>query len=144
MEKHNWQAHFAKNGNFREEGIGDLGEKVAANYLLAQGYELLAANFSNRRGYLVGEIDLVVRNKKGQVIFVEVKTRRNFKSESNHGIFPENAITPAKIRKLERAAGIFLKQNGYQDVHWRIDAVAVVFNFVSRKISLRHIKYIRR
>ncbi len=123
--------------------LGDKGEKVAANFLIAQGYEIVAANFSNDKGYRLGEIDLIVKNKQGKIIFVEVKTRKNMKSDSNEGIIPENAITPNKIRKLEKAANVFLKLNGLMDVAWRIDAVAIIFNYVTRKISIKHIKYIR-
>jgi len=123
--------------------LGDRGEKVAANYLIAQGYEIIAANFSNTKGYRLGEVDLVVKNKQGKIIFVEVKTRKNTKSDDNYGIFPENAITPSKIKKLEKAAAVFLKLNGLMEVAWRIDAVAVIFNYVTRKVSIKHIKYIR-
>jgi putative endonuclease len=123
--------------------LGDSGEKVAANYLIAQGYEILAANFSNTKGYRLGEVDLVVKNKQGKIIFVEVKTRKNTKSDDNYGIFPENAITPSKIQKLEKAAAVFLKLNDLMEVAWRIDAVAVIFNYVTRKVSIKHIKYIR-
>ena len=123
--------------------LGDRGEKVAANYLIAQGYEIIAANFSNDKGYRLGEIDLVVKNKQGKIIFVEVKTRKNTKSDNNYGIFPENAIIPSKIQKIEKAAAVFLKLNGLMEVAWRIDAVAVIFNYVTRKISIKHIKYIR-
>ena len=124
--------------------LGDKGEKVAANYLIAQGYEIIAANFSNDKGYRLGEIDLVVKNKKGKVIFVEVKTRKNTKSDNNLGIFPENAITPSKIQKIEKAANVFLQLNGLMEAAWRVDAVAVIFNYVTRKVSIKHIKYIRR
>lgn len=123
--------------------LGDKGEKVAANYLIAQGYKIIAANFTNDEGYCIGEIDLVVKNKKGKIIFVEVKTRKNTRSENNQGIFPENAITPNKIRKIEKAANIFLKLNGLMEVAWRIDAVSVIFNYVNRKVEIKHIKYIR-
>jgi len=123
--------------------LGNKGEKVAANFLIAQGYEVVAANFSNDKGYRLGEIDLVIKNKQGKIIFVEVKTRKNMKSDSNEGIIPENAITPSKIRKLEKAANVFLKLNGLMDVAWRIDAVSIIFNYVTRKISIKHIKYIR-
>ncbi len=123
--------------------LGDSGEKVAANYLLAQGYEIIAANFSNTKGYRLGEVDLVVKNKQGKIIFVEVKTRKNTKSDNNYGIFPENAITPSKIQKIEKAAAVFLKLNDLMEVAWRIDAVAVIFNYVTRKVSIKHIKYIR-
>ena len=122
---------------------GSKGEKVAANYLLAQGYELLEANYFNERGYQWGEIDLVVKNKQGDIIFVEVKTRKNFKTESNDDIVPEENINNAKIRKIQKLAWMFLKENGWEEKNWRIDAVGVIFNYVSRRIEIRHIKYIR-
>ena len=123
--------------------IGNKGEKVAANFLLAQGYEIISANFANDKGYRLGEIDLIVKNKKGVIIFVEVKTRKNYRSSSNKGIFPENAITPEKIKKIEKAANVFLKLNNLLNVEWRIDAVSVIFNYTTRKMTIKHIKYIR-
>ena len=123
--------------------LGDKGEKAAANYLIAQGYEIIAANFSNDRGYRLGEIDLVVKNKKGKIIFVEVKTRKNTRSANNYGIFPENAITPGKIKKIEKAANVFLKLNELMEAAWRIDAVSVIFNYVTRKMEIKHIEHIR-
>jgi putative endonuclease len=123
--------------------LGDKGEKVAANYLLAQGYRLVSANFSNDKGYRWGEIDLIVKNKRQQIIFVEVKTRQNNKSENNDNILPEENITSQKIRKIEKAANIFLKENDLTGFSWRIDAVTIIFNNISRKIAIKHIKYIR-
>ncbi len=123
--------------------IGNKGEKVAANYLLAQGYKLLEANYFNDKGYQWGEIDLIVKNKQGDIIFVEVKTRKNFKTENNDDIVPEENINNAKIVKIQKLAWIFLKENGLEEKNWRIDAVGVIFNYVSRKIEIRHTKYIR-
>ena len=114
----------------RQKGldIGNKGEKVAANYLLARGYKIIGANFFNNKGYRLGEIDLIVKNKKGVVIFVEVKTRKNYKSSNNKGVFPENAITSEKIKKIEKAANVFLKLNNLLNNKWRIDAVSIIFN----------------
>ncbi len=123
--------------------IGNKGEKVAANYLLAQGYKLLEANYFNDKGYQWGEIDLIVKNKQGDIIFVEVKTRKNFKTENNDDIVPEENIGNAKIIKIQKLAWLFLKENGWEEKKWRIDAVGVIFNYVNRKISIKHIKYIR-
>lgn len=56
----------------RAEQAGRAAEDGAAEYLIAQGWQLLA----RRRRTPVGEIDLVVR-RPGLVAFVEVKWRRS-------------------------------------------------------------------
>jgi len=123
--------------------IGNTGEKVAANFLLARGYKIIEANYFNEKGYRWGEIDLIVKNKQEDIIFVEVKTRKNFKTADNSGILPEENITSQKIRKIEKAAILFLKENDWMDKNWRIDAVTVIFNYVTRKVAIKQIKYIR-
>lgn len=50
--------------------IGIAGEVLAAAYLRARGYELLASNYR----FAHREIDLILR-KDGALVFVEVKTR---------------------------------------------------------------------
>src|SRR5215204_5553607 len=60
--------------------LGRRGERLAADYLLARGYELVAANFKlgvgrNRRGAVVeAELDIVAYDGP-TLCFVEVKTR---------------------------------------------------------------------
>ena len=51
--------------------IGNAGEAEAARYLRKKGYTLLASQWRCR----FGELDLVARDKKGTVCFVEVKLR---------------------------------------------------------------------
>lgn len=54
--------------------VGYFGQKLAKNYLLAQGYEILAENYYIRGG----EIDLIAKISQ-KVVFIEVKTRTNFR-----------------------------------------------------------------
>ena len=51
--------------------IGNLGEEMAARYLLTQGYQIMETNFRCRSG----EIDIIAR-KFNCYHFVEVKTMR--------------------------------------------------------------------
>lgn len=51
---------------------GAWGEALAAQYLRAHRYTLVAANFRTR----FGEIDLIVKNRK-YLVFVEVKLRKS-------------------------------------------------------------------
>lgn len=119
--------------------LGQIGEKVAANYLLAQGYELLDANIFNTRGYRVGEIDLIGKEKNGTIVFFEVKCRKG----SRNYVVPEENITAPKIRKIEKAANFYLRKQNLLDCDWRIDAIAIVFDFYTRRMDIKHIKHIR-
>ena len=65
---------------------GQLGEDLAASYLAAHGYTIVARNFRTR----YGEIDIIAC-KDGFVAFVEVKLRKN----ARFGL-PREAVTHAK------------------------------------------------
>lgn len=119
--------------------LGPIGEKVAANYLIAQGYEIIEANYFNHKGYRVGEIDLVAKEKTGTLVFVEVKCRKGKPTE----VVPEENVTSLKIRKIIKAANYYLSRKNLLGVNWRIDLVAIIFDNSTRKLSIRHIKAIR-
>ncbi len=54
--------------------IGAIGEKIAQEYLVNEGYEIVEKNFYCR----FGEVDIVAKNGE-EIIFVEVKTRKQIK-----------------------------------------------------------------
>lgn len=97
--------------------IGALGEQVAVDHLQGMGLRILARNWRCR----YGELDVIAGDDAaGAVVFVEVKTRTG---EQFGGV--AEAVTPAKVRRLRRLAGLWLAQ---QSGHWaavRIDVVAV-------------------
>ena len=93
---------------------GDLGERLAARYLEAEGYEILHRNW--RAGRL--EIDLVARTGR-TVAFVEVKTRRPGVQR------PLEALTPAQRRRIRHAAGAWLRRHPGVGAEFRFDLVAV-------------------
>ena len=106
--------------------LGRRGEAVAAEYLLARGYELVAANFKlgvgrNRRGAVVeAELDLVAYD--GPVLcFVEVKTRR-----SDWFAAPEANVDLRKQRQVTRAARAYRRLLGLSGAPVRYDVVAVI------------------
>lgn len=94
---------------------GDLGEEIAQEYLMKNGYEILEKKFYVRGG----EIDLIAK-KAEEIIFIEVKTRTN----KNFGEIAEQ-INKNKQDKLIRAAEIFLNEYEYQEYPWRIDVIAI-------------------
>jgi len=95
--------------------LGQRGEQLAANKLLALGCKIVEHNFRCP----AGEIDLVTR--RGDLwVFVEVRTRRG----ESFGT-PEQSITARKKRRLIAAAQTYLQEHDLTDVDWRIDVVAV-------------------
>ena len=115
----------------RSKEIGKTGEKIAADYFIKNGYEILETNFQNDLGYRVGEIDIVAREKEtGEIVFVEVKTRQKGSWGSAN---PELAITRAKYKKLFRIIGRYLRQKRLEDTPHRLDAIAVEMDWKKEK-----------
>lgn len=96
--------------------FGNQGEQHAEQYLVKNGYRILARQFRTR----FGEIDLVAQ-QGNEIVFVEVKTRRS----TAHG-FPEDAVTPTKLTRLARAAERFLKERTLEASPYRFDVIAIV------------------
>jgi len=99
-----------------KDELGKRGERLAEAHLLARGYRLVERNWRCRHG----EIDLVVRDDDA-LVFVEVKTR----SSTAFG-HPFEAITPLKLARLRRLAGVWCAAHPEQRGRIRIDAVAVL------------------
>ncbi|MDR2348530.1 MAG: YraN family protein [Bifidobacteriaceae bacterium] len=100
----------------RRRELGRYGEAVAAAYLELQGWRVLDRNWRCRWG----EVDLVAQPEPGTVVFVEVKTRSGEVCGA-----PEEAVTPRKLLRLRRLAGVWLKERGQGARSIRIDVIAV-------------------
>ena len=79
--------------------IGALGEQVAVDYLRSLGLRIVARNWRCR----YGELDVIAAADDDTVVFVEVKTRTG---DGFGGL--EHAVTPQKLRRIRRLAGIWL------------------------------------
>ena len=117
--------------------IGDIGEKIALDYLKKQGYQILDRNFQKPWG----EIDIIVQNNK-EIIFIEVKTRTVSEGQSlRYSPYPEENVRFDKKRKVIRTAQTYLLEKKYHpETSWQIDVIAVELNIQTRKANLRHIK----
>ncbi len=119
--------------NLSNQDLGKWGEELAANYLVDQGYALLASNV--RTPY--GEIDLIVEGTtqvehEKVLVFVEVKTRRS----RSFGP-PEESITHKKQEHLVSSALHYLQE--HPDIHldWRVDVIAIQ-RFAGRSPKIQH------
>lgn len=94
-----------------------MGEALAVDHLTRMGFRIVDRNWRCR----YGELDVIAADDAARaVVFVEVKTRTG----DGYGGLP-NAVTPRKVRRLRRLAGLWLAG---QDVHWaavRIDVIGV-------------------
>lgn len=97
------------------DGTGKAGEAAATHILQQRGYEITRTNYRVREG----EIDLVA-DYKGQIVFVEVKTRRS----DAFGI-AEESLTASKAQRLVDAAQSYLAETGQAGRDWRIDLLAI-------------------
>ena len=96
--------------------IGDAGEQAAADWLAADGHEIIARNWRTR----YCEIDIV--SVKDDVLwFTEVKYRKN--DDFGGGL---GAITAKKQRQMRFAAEMFITKNAqYENYSMRIMAISV-------------------
>lgn len=88
------------------KGKGDKGEARALAHLLRQGLRLVARNYRVAAGPRAfgGEVDLIVRDRDGTLVFVEVRVRR----DGRHG-GAAASVTAAKQRRLRFAARCYLQ-----------------------------------
>jgi putative endonuclease len=107
--------------------LGQKGEQAAAEYLVAEGYEILDRNWRFGKD----EIDIIAE-KGNFIVIVEVKTR----STAYFGE-PEEAVDKQKRRFLIRAANHYVNQKAI-DIEVRFDIVAVIFE--QGRQTIRHIE----
>jgi putative endonuclease len=108
--------------------VGRIGEKIAEEYLVTNGFEIVDKNF--RTPY--GEIDLVAC-KDDLTVFVEVKTRRSL----SFG-YPEGAITARKLQHMISAAQAYMQSKENSDGTWRIDVIAVQIGNKAEVTKITH------
>jgi putative endonuclease len=110
--------------------LGTFGESAARAYLARAGYTILVSNWRCR----IGEIDLVAR-QGGQLVFVEVRTRR-----ADGPIPPEASLPPVKIRRLFSLAEAYLAEADLPaHTPCRIDLIAVTVDHAGHVDRLEHI-----
>ncbi|MGH9171467.1 MAG: YraN family protein [Acidimicrobiales bacterium] len=98
------------------QALGSHGEALAARWYEARGYDVVARNWRIRDA----ELDLVMR-RGGLLVFCEVKTRR----DDRFGTAAE-AVTPAKQRRVRRAAVAYLGASSERPKQLRFDVACVV------------------
>lgn len=103
--------------------VGQRAEETALQFLLNQGFQLVAQNYHCK----MGEIDLIV-HKNRLLVFVEVRQRKI-------GVFGNAAasVTLVKQRKISLTAAFFLQVHPeFESFDCRFDVIAID---VSRRLK---------
>jgi len=107
--------------------IGRRGEDAAAAYLERQGMTIVDRNWRNGRG----EIDIVALDGQ-ELVVCEVKTRASTSAGQ-----PEEAVSPAKQRRLARLAQAYVAASDVSKMTVRFDVISIVVLRDDRAL-LRH------
>lgn len=106
--------------------LGDVGERLAAEFLTEHGYRIVVTNFKvpvgrNSKGVTVtGEIDIIALDGE-TLCFVEVKTRR---SDEFTPIITN--VDRRKQRQITRTARVYRRIFNLMDTPFRFDVVTVL------------------
>jgi putative endonuclease len=114
----------------KRQTTGIIGEKLAAEFLIRQGYEIIEKNYRCKEG----EIDIIAKDGPF-LVFVEVRAKHNL----NYGT-PEESITARKKQHLRNAAARYLESHDNLPAEWRIDFVAVELDGRGKPLRLEVIK----
>lgn len=93
--------------------LGRRGEVYAAQVYRDRGAQVLDTNVR----FGSGEIDIIVEEPDGTLVFVEVKTR------SGKGFGGAESVTPRKLHRMRSAAAQWLEGRGYAPI--RFDVVVL-------------------
>ena len=120
---------FTKRKLFSDRNaLAKWGEKRAQKFLKKQGCTTLAKNYLCK----TGELDLVMTETDGAIIFVEVKTR-----STEDFAEPEDAITTSKKQRMSRAAQYFLNSYNIENRPCRFDVVTIKIDQMGRE-TVKH------
>ena len=95
---------------------GKEGEQIALAYLRKNGYCICETNYRCP----AGEIDIIARDKTGDIVFLEVKTRKSIDLG-----YPEQAVGTRKQKKMSQLALWYLQKKKMAEHNARFDVIAV-------------------
>ncbi|MFI3301097.1 MAG: YraN family protein [Candidatus Gastranaerophilales bacterium] len=108
--------------------LGNIGEDLACEYLIKNGYEILDRNKHFSR---LCEIDIIAKFKS-TTVFVEVKTRT-----SNSFGTPFESITKTKYQNIKTGVELYLAENKVKS--YQIDVIGITLN---PELKIKHLKNI--
>lgn len=117
---------------------GEIGEGVAVQFLVKQGYSVLCRNYTKKWG----ELD-IVGEKAGKLHFIEVKSvskpnLNNVARETLDQYHPEDNMHPWKLKRISRTIQTYLvSEKVPEDKEWQVDLIVVFLDLKTRKARLK-------
>ncbi|SEH87148.1 putative endonuclease [Paenimyroides aquimaris] len=105
---------------------GSKGEKLAQEYLIANGYTILETNYR----YKKAEIDIIA-SKDETLAIIEVKTRT-----STHFGEPESFVNNKKIKLILEATNVYINEKNI-DYNVSLDIISVI---LGKETEINHIE----
>ena len=124
----------------RVTNIGQLGETLAKEYLIKNGFKIIAQNF--RKPY--GEIDIIA-TRNNTLHFCEVKAVTCEIPSSSNGLIsrvpddliPEENVHEKKLLRLGRVVQAYLAKLE-EEKEWQFDVIAVFIDKKTKKALIRY------
>ena len=107
--------------------FGELGERIAARWLVRTGWKILARRYRSGRR----DID-VVAERDGLIAFVEVKSRTGDEFGD-----PVEAVHRRKQRELTKSAQTWIDRHGRSGETYRFDVMGVLVR--EKRVFVRHV-----
>lgn len=114
--------------NNKNQSVGKLGEKLAADYLQRRGYAIMAMNYKTS----YKELDIVAQ-RGDALVFVEVKTRTSLA----YGDGTE-ALSPRKKRDFRQGINRYLRENRWRAEDLRADLITVLLDQGKGMAKIKH------
>ena len=114
--------------------IGDLGEKIAGEWLEKKSFEILEKNYLKKWG----EIDIIAI-KKEILHFVEVKTVKRDLSvirETKNTFRPEENVHKDKLRRLKRTIMTYIAERNLENRIWEFDVAVLYLDVKSHRAKV--------
>ena len=123
------KSYMPKTFTSKSQKIGELGEKIAQQYLQEKGYRIIESNFNCRWG----EIDIIAFSHE-TYHFIEVKTVTREKMEK-YNWKPSQNFHMQKLEKMIKAIDYYRYQNR-EVLHVKLMLISVVLDGKTKKAQV--------
>lgn len=120
-----------------KRAVGNVGESVACDFLVSNGYNIICRNYYCP----YGEVDIIAENDR-RTVFVEVKMRTESAVQKKYGR-PANAVNAKKREHILKSVHHYIKEKSPEKPP-RIDVIEILASKDSdtslHQFKIKHIK----
>ena len=127
----------------KTQKTGEIGENIAARFLVKRGFTVLDRNYTKKWG----ELDIVAE-KQGKIYFIEVKSvireTLDFVLHGMNSAFrPEENMHPRKLQRMSRAIQTYLlSRKSVEGKEWQVDLLVVYLDLENKKAKIKVVENI--